>query len=301
MNLHQLELFSAVVERGSFKQASVELFITASALSIQVKRLERDLGVALLRRVPGGVAPTEAGQELYTLARAMLDLRATADRRMADVRHGLAGTVRIGAMRGGPLYYLSEVLRDFLPAHPGARVTVQVEDQDVFLDAMERGNLDLGLDWSPVRRAGIVVTTLLEEPWLVVAAPHHPLASLSTVPRDQVAATPLLALQFRPHFVSPIEIALAEAGIRPPVAMRLPSIDAIVRLAEAGLGIAALARMGVERELAAGRLVALPVEGLALTRQLLLFRPSRPPQSALVARFERFLCAHPRIRGTAGE
>src|SRR4051794_29695478 len=81
MHLHQIELFCSVVEWGSFARAAEVLFITPGALRIQVKRLERSLGLTLLQRVPGGMAPTAVGREVYATGRSLLDLQQTFGRR----------------------------------------------------------------------------------------------------------------------------------------------------------------------------------------------------------------------------
>jgi DNA-binding transcriptional LysR family regulator len=299
MQLHQIELFCAVVERGSFALAGAELFITPGALRIQVKRLERSLGVALLRRVPGGMAPTEAGRELYTMGRAMLDLRQAASRRLAELRHGTAGTVTVGVIHAAPLYYVTEVLRDFGPAYPRVNVLVEIVERDKLLDAILRGTVDLGLDWGPGTRPGIVAEPLLQEPWVIVAAPHHPLAALPVVPPEEFGATPFIGLQLGPHSFAFAEQAAEKAGLTLNVAMRLPFQDAVKRLVEAGRGIAMMARIAAEREIAEGHLIVLNVAGFALQQPLLLLHPQGKPRSPAVQTFERFLRRHPRIRGAS--
>lgn len=289
MHLHQIELFCAVVERGSFALAGTELFITPGALRIQVKRLEQSLGITLLRRVPGGMAPTEAGRELYATGRAMLDLGQAASRRLADLRQGLAGTVTIGVIHAAPLYYVTDVLRDFGPAHPGVTVMVEIIERDRLVDALVHGTVDLGLDWGPISRAGIVSETLLDEPWVIVAAPQHPLAALRVVSPEQFAATPFIGLALGPYSVPFAEQALQEAGLAPNIVMRLPYQDAVKRLVEAGRGIAIMARIAAQREIVAGHLTALNVAGFSLQHSLLLFRPKGHPHSPAVATFERFL------------
>jgi LysR family transcriptional regulator, low CO2-responsive transcriptional regulator len=301
INVHQLELFCAVVERGSFARAGAELFITPSALSIQVKRLERDLGVSLLRRVPGGMAPTDAGRELYAVGRAMLDLRRAASRRMADLRQGTVGTISIGVIHTAPLYFLAEVLRDFCPAFPQVTVTVEMGEREELLDAMVRGSVDLGLDWGPISRAGVVAERLLDERWAIIASARHPLAALEVVSREQFAATPFLGMQFSARSPGFSEAVMAEAGLRPNVVMRLASTDDVRRLVEIGLGIGSMGLISAERDIAAGRLVALTVEGFSYHQPLYLFRPAGRPRSPSIARFCRFLREHPRIRGAASE
>jgi LysR family transcriptional regulator, low CO2-responsive transcriptional regulator len=297
MHLHQIELFCKVVECGSFARAAEELFITPAALRIQVKRLERSLGLTLLQRVPGGMAPSEVGHEVYALGRDILDLQQTFGRRVAGLRQGHTGAIRIGVTNTVPLYYVAEVLRDFVPAYPQVSVSVDMDKREPMLDALARRSIDLAVDWAPITRAGIVTEPLVEEPWVVIAGPQHPLAALQTVSRDQLADAPFLSLQLSPLMLPYDELALNAVGVRPNVVMRLPFIDAVKRLVEAGLGIALIGRHAAELELATGRLTALTVEGFASHQLLVLARPGGRPQSAAVERFLRFLRQH--FRGHA--
>jgi DNA-binding transcriptional LysR family regulator len=202
-------------------------------------------------------------------------------------------------MHAAPLYYLTEVLRDFCPAHPRISVMVELVERDKLLDAIVLRTVDLGLDWEPIARLGIVAEALVDEPWVIVAAPHHPLAALPLVTRKQFAAAPYLGLRLGPHSTAFGEHALLDAGLRPNVVMRLPSVDGVKRLVETGRGIALMARIAAERELASGHLTALNVEGFAYSLPLLLLRQHGAPASPAVETFDRFLRQHPRIRGAA--
>lgn len=298
MQLHQIELFCTVVEHGSFTRAGTELSITPGALRIQVKRLERGCGITLLRRVPGGMAPTEAGRELYAAGRAMLDLRTSAHRRLADLRQGTAGTVVVGVLQTAPLYYLTEVLRDFGPLYPKVNVVVEIVEGERLLDALLQGTVDLGLEWGPITWTGITQEALLEEPWVVVAAPHHPLAALPLVSREQFAATPFIGPRLGPHLIEHAEATMRAAGLRRNVVLRLPFQDAVKRLVETGRGIAMMARIAAEREIAAGHLTALNVDGFDLKYTLLLLRAEGHCHSPAAATFVAFLRQHPRLRAS---
>jgi LysR family transcriptional regulator, low CO2-responsive transcriptional regulator len=289
MHLHQIELFCRVVECGSFTRAAEQLFITPAALRIQVKRLERSLGLTLLQRVPGGMAPSEVGHEVYAMGRNILDLQQTFGRRITALRQGHTGAIRIGVTNTAPLYYVAEVLRDFVPAYPEVSVSVDMDKREPMLDALARGSIDLAVDWAPIVRTGIVTEPLVEEPWVIIAGPQHPLAALPTVSRDQLADASFLSLQLSPLMLPYDELALNAAGVRPSVVLRLPFIDAVKRLVEAGLGIALIGRRAAELELAAGRLTALTVEGFSSHQLLVLARSEGRKQSAAVENFLRFL------------
>jgi DNA-binding transcriptional LysR family regulator len=168
-------------------------------------------------------------------------------------------------------------------------------EREELIDAMLRGSVDMGLDWGPITRAGVVTAVLLEEPFVIVAAPHHPLASNTVVSREEFARAPFLGLQFGVRTPGFSETAMNEAGLRPNIIMRLPSTDAVKRLAEAGLGVGCMGRIAAERELATGRLCSLNVEGFSLKQPLLVFRPQGPLRTRAVANFYQFLFQHPRI------
>src|SRR5260370_39633299 len=103
------------------------------------------------------MAPTEVGGEVYAMARSLLDLQQTLGRRITDVRQGTSGAIRIGVTNTAPLYYVAEVLRDFVPAYPQVSITVDMDKREPMLDALARGSSDLAVDWGPIARTGIVI------------------------------------------------------------------------------------------------------------------------------------------------
>src|SRR5262245_37214161 len=155
MNLHRLQLFRTVVEKGSFSLACRELFISQPALSVQVKRLEDDLGLKLLRRTRTGVAPTPAGQELYGLAQAIFEQIDSAERRLAVLRSGEAGSLSIGTSHTGALYFLTDLVKAFSQDSPGVTFTITVETVPQVYEAVQRGTIDVALQWGPAVPSGL--------------------------------------------------------------------------------------------------------------------------------------------------
>ena len=132
--------------------------------------------------------------------------------------------------------------------------------------------------------------------WVVIAAPQRPLAALRAVSLDQLADAPFISLQLSPLMLPYDELALNAVGVRPNVVMRMPFIDAVKRLVEAGLGIALIGRLAAELEIASGQLTALKIEGFSSQQELVLARPEGRTQSAAVENFLRFLRHHARNR-----
>ncbi|HEY7060169.1 MAG TPA: LysR family transcriptional regulator [Chloroflexota bacterium] len=295
MNLHRLQLFRTVVEKGSFSLACRELFISQPALSVQVKRLEDDLGLKLLRRTRSGVAPTPAGQELYGLALGIFEQIALAERRLEALRSGGAGSLAVGTSHTGSLYFLTDAVKAFSQENPAIAFNIMLDTVPQVYQAIQRGTIDVALQWGPGAPAGLVAVELFREPFGVVASPQHPCAAGDAISRETFVEAPLFILGYGVGEPSFIEVRLLQEELQPRHITHLPSIDAVKRLVEANLGLGVLSRTSVERELASGSLTWLALSGFALERPLLLVTNERA-SSRLVDRFVAFTVQFARAR-----
>ncbi|HEY7060188.1 MAG TPA: LysR family transcriptional regulator [Chloroflexota bacterium] len=300
MNLHRLQLFRVVVERGSFSLASRELFISQPALSIQIKRLEESLGLELLQRSRNGVAPTPAGKELYAAASVLLEQAQATERRLRALRAGEAGSLVVGASHTGALYFVADLVAEFTLRFPLIAVDIEVERQQHLVSRLQSGSLDVVLNWGPTVPAELDGTLLLNERFDVMASPHHSGAASGTLSREEYMAAPHFMLQHGEGAPSFMELWLLEHDLLPPNVKRLPSIDAIKRLVEANLGLTILSHTTAEREVAMGRLVPLKMEGFTLDRPLMLFA-NRRHQAPVAKQFSEFARAFAATRGAVPE
>ncbi len=290
MNLHQLELFCAVADAGSFARASRELFISQPALSVQIKRLESSLGVDLLRRSRTGVTLTGAGADLYSAAQGVLQQVQAAERRLQSLRDGEAGLLNVGVDHSGALYFAASMVKEFRKRYPAIRVNVQVQDLRRSLEQVSVGTLDAEVSWEQELLPADLETIFLREvDFGIVCAPEHPCARAGRMTAQEFAQTPFISMNPGLALLSIEEMWMLEHHVVPTTVSHQSSIDAAKRLVEANLGIAILSRLAVERELKAGTLVWLRMEGFALRRQLLLVtnRRAQPPIVQQLVAFAR--------------
>ena len=145
MDLRQLECFAAVARHRHFTRAAEDLYLTQSAVSQQVRRLEASLGVTLLRRGGGRVELTAAGEELLARAEAILSDVARARAAMDDFAGGVArGAVRVATTTAEGAG-LPEALAAFHRAQPGIRVALRHGAAGEVVDLVRRGWADLGV------------------------------------------------------------------------------------------------------------------------------------------------------------
>jgi LysR family transcriptional activator of glutamate synthase operon len=182
MELRQLRYLDAVAHHLSFTQAALDLHIAQSALSQQVGRLERELGVELLRRTTRTVEVTEAGEIFLARARRVL-AEVEGARADLDALKGLArGTLRLGGVPPvGPLHPAA-LIADFTRVHPGVAVTVREDVAFALLGQLREGDLDLVMALvDPGSVDGLDGVRLLEEELVVIAPLDHSLARAKRV------------------------------------------------------------------------------------------------------------------------
>ena len=176
MDIRALRYFAAVAETGHMTRAAEQLGIQQPPLSLQIKALERELGVLLFRRHPRGVALTDAGRLFQVEALRMLQDMEAMKQRMAHVATGQAGTLAVGFTSSAAAHrFMPEALRAFRRAYPRVALQLREDNAAELTEALAAGRLHCGLLRVPVARPeGLVFETLLREPvWVAMPSDHR--------------------------------------------------------------------------------------------------------------------------------
>ncbi|MGZ7460223.1 LysR substrate-binding domain-containing protein [Pseudomonas sp. Ma2-10] len=241
MDLRHLRYFLAVAEEGHFGRAAQRLHIVQSALSMQIRALEEELGGPLFLRTSRRVELTEAGILLRAEAQRTLDQAAHAQRVVQRSLRGEMGTVRIG-FAGNAVFSgrLMADVRTFRAAYPDAEVILRELAPQLQVEAIQNGQLDLG--YAPSHGGQAHDSELLFErigTWpLVVALPEdHPLASHKTLRVPMLGAESLII--YAAHGADEYMLAgLRKALGREPKVQRTTSTLSVLALVAAGMGVA---------------------------------------------------------------
>ena len=193
MELRQLRYLDAVARRRSFTQAARELYIAQSALSQQVGRLERELGVELLHRTTRRVEVTEAGELFLARARRALaevdGVRADLDALQGLVR----GTLRLGGVPPVGPVHPAALIAEFSRAHPGVAITVREDVAFTLLGLLREGDLDLVTALvDPAALDGLEGVRLLDEELVLITPLEHPFARAKRVRVERLAGEALV-------------------------------------------------------------------------------------------------------------
>jgi DNA-binding transcriptional LysR family regulator len=292
-DLPALGLFVDAVDLGSLSAAARRHRITQPSASQAIGRLERRLGVALLRRGPRGSRPSPEGERLAGHAREVIAALNRFAAQAEAVRAGTRGLIRVAASYTNAEYVLPTRVAEFGSVRPDVAVRLTVANTDEVVAAVRAGDVELGFVEGPGTFAGLGTRRIGHDELAVVVAPDHPWAGRDAVPGSVVAATPLLLRERESGTRRTYEAAAARAGYRvaEPYGV-MTSTEALKAAVWAGLGATVVSRLAVQDELRDGRLVAVPVTGLDLGRDLrAVWLPGQ--RSPLAAEFIRCLVGQP--------
>lgn len=216
-----LRSFVAIVDAGSMLNAAEQVFVTQSALSLQIKRLEELLQQSLFVREGRRLALTAAGQVLLDYARRALALN---DEAVSAVSFGqFSGPVRVGMVQDFAETLLSGLLARFSELHPDAQIYARVAGTAELLDLLDRGHLDVVLGYAAAEdRQALKTSPML---WFG----HEELADRPVIP--------LAVLEEPCRFREAALTRLDEAGIRWRIAVETPNLTSLRAAVEAGLGL----------------------------------------------------------------
>ncbi|MEU9123143.1 LysR family transcriptional regulator [Streptomyces sp. NPDC048506] len=259
MDTRLLRTFVTLAKVGSFTAAARSLHLAQSTVTVQIRTLEKELGIPLFDRMPSGTVPTRAGVRLLEEAEEVLDavarLRATASAVQGDPASGaVEGQVAVGAGDSLCASRLPGVIAALRREHPRLDVHLDAVGTAAAVDGLRTGRLDLALLLEPeVAEHDLLARMIASEPLVYVAAPGHPLAGRAA-DWDELTRESFFVHEEGCSYSDRLVRGLRGVpGARPRIT-RFGSIDAARSCVAAGLGLTLLPRVTVASQLAEGRL-----------------------------------------------
>ncbi len=271
MQLGQLRVFQVVARSHTFTAAAEILGRSQPAISMQVRALERELGVSLVEVSHRRIRLTVAGEELLRHADRVLAGVDGLDRAMARMRGG-GGPVRIGASATPSSYLLPYRLAPFVRQHPDVQIRLSVENPGALHELLDSGAIDvavaMGAHDLPPWQGDFEIGTLGRDEMRVVLPAGDPRAG-----RDwsiaELREVPLVLRESESHTRTVLQRAL---GYEPQPVMEMASNEAVKRAVAAGVGVGVLSELSVAWEVDAGRLSAATCPDLGGPRRVYSFR-----------------------------
>jgi LysR family nitrogen assimilation transcriptional regulator len=285
MDLKQLEYFVHVAEFGSFTHSSRFLKVAQPALSRQVRALEIELRQTLFARNGRGVTLTEAGKRLLQHASGIAQQVQRARLDLEQQRGALAGRLVIGLPPSVARVLTGPLVRAFRERFPAASFGVVEGLSDHLMEWLAVGRVDFALVYSGIGGADIELEALRVEPLYLVAARHARAAQRLVGPAISLAqvAQKELVIPARPHSMRMLlESALADAGLKPRVALEIESVPTMLDLVQHDGFHAVLTLNAIERSGNREHFHARPIGKPRLGATLRLATSAQRPRGALM-------------------
>jgi DNA-binding transcriptional LysR family regulator len=288
-NLNHLFYFYEVARHGSFTRASRELLVSQSALSVQIKSLERSLGTPLFDRRRAGVELTDAGQRVFSVAERVF---AEIDQLVTDLGHSgrqVTGAVNVGTVNSIGIYLLPELLTEFRAKYPDIRVRVDFRESERVMDQLFQGKIDIAI--VPWQRAysDLNAVGLARHKMFLVAPPDHPLSKQERVSPHDLEKYPFVGYHEGMHTRSMIDALFKRMGLEIEYSIESTNSATIKQMVMAGMGIAFLPEIAVAGELRRGQLARLDVPPLVMHQDVTLYTRRNRTLSRTATGFVQFL------------
>jgi DNA-binding transcriptional LysR family regulator len=243
MEIHQLRYFLAVVREGTFTGAAEACHVSQPSLSIQIAKLESEVGGELLERSRTGARLTARGRLFQPRAQEILDQLEGAWRDLEDLDGLRRGEVSLGCLPTTGAYVLPPLLKEFRRVHPELAVRLREESSPQLAEALLEGSVDLALVDEAGLAPGLRSTTLFSEPLLVAVPPDHRLAGRGAIAVEALADEPLIVMKGGHGFRRIVLDYLEGRGLTPRIVYESSGIETVQALVEAGLGVSLVPRM----------------------------------------------------------
>jgi DNA-binding transcriptional LysR family regulator len=279
-----LRTFLEVRRLGSLTRAAETLYISQSAVTRRLDRLERSLGLALFERLGRRLRLTEAGEALAAEAQGLvgsLDRLAEAIQARTSGAHG---RLRLGASTTPGLYLLPPLVLRYQQQHPSVDVRLSVENSLHIEQKLLVNDLDLGFVGAHLSHAAMRLQPAFQDEIVVYAAATHPLARHASVSARDLAQVTCIAREPGSATRKLVDRWLARRRVTLHKVLEIGCPEAAKPLVRAGLGFSYLSSRGLEGHGGAG-LVRLKVAGLSLSRPIYLAMHARKVPSPAMAAF----------------
>ncbi|MGE3245547.1 MAG: LysR family transcriptional regulator [Beijerinckiaceae bacterium] len=268
MNLRQLLYFVNVVDAGNMTRAAERLHVAQTALGMQIKQIEDELGVALLVRHSRGVEATKAGAKLYERANEILALVETTKADVANCGQHEKQIIRFGITPALMLSSGADLALNIRDALPLAELSIVEAMSHMLIEALSREELDCILCYDVPAAPSLNRIALLQDDLVLVSAPGAQAAG--PIDLAEVLKLPLAMPEAGDSIRATTNRAALDLGLQMNVAYEVRSITAMKGLAARGVASCILPYFSVAEDVAKGALAARPIARPALRRTLFL-------------------------------
>lgn len=239
MTLTQLKYMIAVAEAGNFTLAAEKSFVTQPTLSMQIQKLEEELGVQIFNRAKKPIRLTKVGSEILIQARKIISESKRMEDVVAQEKGFIGGDFTLGIIPTVMPTLLPMFLNTFLKSYPKVNLKIEELTTENIIKKLEEGKIDAGICATPLKQEKIIERPLYYEPFVAYVPGNHRLAKSSQINVEDLENEDILLLQDGHCFKNQVlsMCSLAKIGMNGRLNLKSGSFETLVNLANEGLGM----------------------------------------------------------------
>jgi DNA-binding transcriptional LysR family regulator len=270
MHIENFKIFSDLVESESFSRAAKLNGITQSAVSQQLRAMEKHFSILIVDRSQKQFRLTREGQKLYESAKEMLYLYDKLNSELQEMKKVISGTIHISTVYSIGLHELPPYVKVFLAKFPEVNIRVEYRRANMVYEDILTNSIDLGLIAYPQKHKQLEVLPFHDDILVLVVSPEHPFAQRNSVDIQDVAGQKFIGFEPDIPTRKATDIIFKEANIEAEPVMEFDNVETVKRAVEINAGIAILPQTTVIREEAQGLLKVLKFKNQTYKRPLAL-------------------------------
>ncbi|QYY35923.1 LysR family transcriptional regulator [Ruficoccus sp. ZRK36] len=268
MHIENFKIFSDLVESQSFSRAAKLNGITQSAVSQQLRAMEKHFNVLIVDRSQKQFRLTREGSKLYESAKELLHMYEKLTSELQEMKKVISGTIHISTIYSIGLHELPPYVKEFLQEFPSVNVRVEYRRSNLVYEDVLHNAVDLGLVAYPNKIRQLEVIPFQEDHLVVICSPNHPLARQKSVEVKDLAEHRFIGFEQDIPTRKATDQFFKEVKLDIEPVMEFDNIETVKRAVEIDAGISIVPSTTVQQEVKQGLICALNIKGKKLSRPL---------------------------------
>lgn len=248
MHVENFKIFSDLVESESFSRAAKLNGITQSAVSQQLRAMEKHFNILIVDRSQKQFRLTREGQKLYESAKEILYLYDKLNSELQEMKKVISGTIHISTVYSIGLHELPPYVKVFLAKFPEVNIRVEYRRANMVYEDILTNSIDLGLIAYPQKHKQLEVLPFHDDVLVLVVSPEHPFADRKSVDIQDVAGQKFIGFEPDIPTRKATDAIFKEENIEAEPVMEFDNVETVKRAVEINAGIAILPQTTVVRE-----------------------------------------------------
>jgi DNA-binding transcriptional LysR family regulator len=270
MHIENFKIFSDLVESESFSRAAKSNGITQSAVSQQLRAMEKYFRILIVDRSQKQFRLTREGQKLYESAKEILYLYDKLNSELQEMKKVISGTIHISTVYSIGLHELPPYVKVFLAKFPDVNIRVEYRRANMVYEDILTNSIDLGLVAYPQKHKQLEILPFHDDILVLVVSPEHPLAKKKSIHLEEITTQKFIGFEPDIPTRKATDQIFRDANIEIDPVMEFDNVETVKRAVEINAGIAILPQTTVVREEAQGLLKVLKFKNKTFKRPLAL-------------------------------